>query len=115
MLILLLTLQALLLLFIMALIVLYGYCRPYVNDLINILEITILITFLMLLMLRVNHFLEDMLQVPVNSTLSSIPSCDNEKGTTIVTTFATILLVIYYIPVVFGLLCLVIWIAFTVR
>ncbi len=98
----------------MILVVLYGYCKPYANEFVNIIEVVTLITFLMLLILRVNHFIQDMLQVIIDTPLTSIPSCSGVEFTT-VTIFAGILLVIYYTPVVFGLLCLSVWIVLIAR
>ena len=99
--------QTIILLFIMFLILLYGYFNPYKGRLNNILELSTLILFLFLLLLRANSQLDDILQKAPHNTSVSIPSC----GTYIdpVTSFASMLAVFYYIPLLIGLVCVCIW------
>ena len=83
--------QTIIPLFLMFLILLYGYFNPYKGRLNNILELSILILF----------------QKAPHNTSVIIPSC----GTYIdpVTSFASMLGVFYYIPLLIGLVCVCIW------
>ena len=92
----------------MILILLYGYLNPYKGRLSNILELSILILFLFLLLLRGNSRLDDILQKPPHNTSVSIPSCGTDIDP--VTSFASMLAVFYYIPLSIGLICVCIWI-----
>ena len=91
----------------MILILLYGYLNPYKGKLNNILELSILILFLFLILLRANSLLDDKLQKAPHNTSVSIPSCGTEIDT--VTSFASMLAVFYYIPLFIGLVCVCMW------
>ena len=91
----------------MILILLYGYLNPYKGRLYNILELSILILFLFLLLLRANSQLDDILQQAPHNTSVSIPSCGTDIDP--VTSFASMLAVFYYIPLFIGLVCVCIW------
>ena len=91
----------------MILILFYGYFNPYKGRLNNILELSILILFLFLLLLRANSLLDDKLQKAPHNTSVSIPSCGTDIDP--VTSFASMLAVFYYIPLLIGLVCVCIW------
>ena len=91
----------------MILILLYGYLNPYKGRLNNILELFILILFLFLLLLRANSQLNDILQKAPHNTSVSIPSCGTDIDP--VTSFASMLAVFYYTPLLIGLVCVCIW------
>ena len=103
-------LQLVILLFIMVLLFLYGYCKPYKDKMANILEISLLVLLIILLMLRANHFLQDALEISLHSGQTSIPSCDIDGNTATVTSFSAILAVVYYLPALIGLSCLIVWV-----
>ena len=98
-----------LLLFVMVLVFIYGYFKPYKSHLINYLEVSVLVMFLLLLVLRANHFLQDMLENTMKANETSVPSCSGEMHDA-VTTFALVLSVVYYLPAAVGLICLFLWI-----
>ena len=100
--------QTIILLFLMILILLYGYFNPYKGRLNNILELSILILFLFLLLLRANSQLDDILQKAPHNTSVSIPSCGTDTDP--LTSFASMLAVFYYIPLFIGLVCVCIYI-----
>ena len=93
---------------IMTLILLYGYCNPYKEKIANILEIVLLLIFLILLMLRISPPLQDMLEMVPSSKETSIPSCSSNIPT-VVTNFSSVLLALYYFPVIIGIILLCTW------
>ena len=93
----------------MVLLFLYGYWKPYKDKMANILEICLLVLLIILLMLRANPFLQDALEISLHSGQTSIPSCDIDGNTATVTSFTAILAVVYYLPALIGLSCLIVW------
>lgn len=96
-----------LLLYLMVLVAVYGYLTPYEQPLTNLLEVATLTWFAILIMLLSNPLLQDTLTYTSEFT-SSIPQCDG--ASTIVTMFALLLAVFYYIPVLVALVCTCVWI-----
>ena len=91
----------------MILILLYGYLNLYKGRLNNILELSTLILFLFLILLRANSLLDDKLQKAPHNTSVSIPSCGSDIDP--VTSFASMLAVFYYIYLLIGLVYVCIW------
>ena len=81
---------------------------PYKRNIINIQEMLSLISFLVLLLLRANLFLQDVLEITVENNMTSIPSCNGKE--TNVTKFALVLTFLYYTPISFGIVSFWIWI-----
>ena len=101
------TTQIILLLYLVVLVATYGYLAPYKQLITNWFELITLTWFAFLIMLHSNPVLQDALTYTSKFT-SSIPQCD---GTiTVVTMFARLLAVFYYIPVLVALVCTSVWI-----
>ena len=101
------TTQIILLLYLVVLVATYGYSTPYKQQLTNWLELATLTWFAILIMLLSNPLLQDTLTYTSEFT-SSIPQCD--EASTVVTMFAVLLAVFYYIPVLVALVCTSVWI-----
>ena len=89
------------------LVAIYGYLTPYKQHFTNWLELVMLTWFTILIMLLSNPLLQDTLTYTSEFT-SSIPQCDGTN--TVVTMFALLLAVFYYIPVLVALVCVSLWI-----
>ena len=101
------TTQIILVLYLVVLVAIYGYLTPYKQQISNWIELGTLSWFVVLLLLQSNPLLQDTLTYTSQST-SSIPQCDDAN--TVVTNFALLLEVFYYIPVLVALVCMCIWI-----
>ena len=87
----------------------YSYARPFKTKAVNYLETGLLITFLILLKLRSSPFFQDTFSFTTGQrNYTSVPSCDG--GAVVISSLATILSVVYYLPVLVGLVFLVIFI-----
>lgn len=94
-------------LYLVVLVAIYGYLAPYKQQISNWIELITLSWFVVLLLLQSNPLLKDTLTYTSHST-SSIPQCDDAN--TVVTKFALLLAVLYYIPVLVALVCMCVWI-----
>ena len=101
------TTQIILLLYLVVLVAIYGYLTPYKQQLTNWLELVTVTWFAILIMLLSNPLLQDTLTYTSQFT-SSIPQCDG--ASTIMSMFAVLLAVFYYIPVLVALVCTSVWI-----
>ena len=98
-----------LLLYIMIIIILYSYARPYKTRIVNYLEIGLLIILITVLKLRISPFLQDTVGLNVNhQNDTSFPACDDSGDGITVLTLAVILNFVYNIPIVVGLICLLV-------
>ena len=101
------TTQMIILLYLVVLVAIYGYLTPYKQQLTNWLELGTLTWFTILIMLLSNPLLKDTLTYTSEFTYS-IPQCDGAND--VVTMFALLLAVFYYIPVLVALGCTCVWI-----
>ena len=96
----------------MILFTLYGYIQPYKTSISNYINFVIILSFMILLMLRANAYLQDhfntIQSVPNSAILTSIPSCDSDD--VIVTQFSILLAIMYYLPLLIALILLIVWI-----
>ena len=98
------TTQIILLLYLVVLVATYGYLTPYKQLITNWLELATSTWFIILIMLLSNPLLQDTLTSTSEFT-SSIPQCGR-----VVTMFAVLLAVFYYIPVLVAMVCRSVWI-----
>ena len=91
---------------VMVLLAAYGYLMPYKQRTANWLEVIILVDFLILLLLRNNPILQEILSnfpAPTNATCLPL-------STTAITHFAALLSPLYYLPLLIGCCAIVVWI-----
>ena len=86
----------------MILFTLYGYIQPYKTSSSNYLNVVLVISFMILLMLRSNSYLQDNLNIVQSvlngPTLTSVPSCNSDN--VVATPFSILLATLYYLPLV---------------
>ena len=98
----------------MTLFALSGYIQPYKTSATNHLNVVIMISFMILLMLRANLYLQDNLNTVPQSNgtmLTHIPSCDSDN--IVVTPFSILLAVVYYLPFLIAIIVLILKILYT--
>ena len=89
----------------MVLLATHGYFMPYKHRAANLLEVITLVDFLILLLLRNNPILQE--------TLSGFPEFTSATclplSATVITPFAALLTLFYYLPVLIGCCAIVVW------
>lgn len=90
----------------MVLLAAYGYLMPYKQRAATWLEVIILVDFLILLLLRNNPILQEILSnFPAPTSTTCLP-----LSTTVITPFAGLLSPFYYLPLLIGSCAIVVWI-----
>ena len=104
----------------MILITLYGYFRPYSWTASNLLEVTVLVDFLVMLLVRSDPAIVELNSlIPLTnvSSLAEFGDChaDQETGPPLTTSLTKILTAFYYIPLVLFALAILFTILFSIR
>lgn len=101
-------------------VLIFGFVKPYSDAIVNYTEMFLGVIVLTLLLLRNTEQLqEDLMSIPLNEEeipeSEGISKCVNEVGFAGASTFAWLLAVLYYIPLVATSVGITLWMVYKIR
>ena len=93
-----------------------GFVKPYSDAIANYVEVFLGVIVLILLLLRnTDQLQEDWKHIPLNKEDIISGKCFNEVGLTGASTFAWLLVVLYYLPLLATLVGITLWMVYKIR